>query len=251
MGDRNRKSKRLLAEHPTCTYCGGVNGSTSRDHCPPITIFDDRWRPEGMEFGACSACHEGTREMDAVVGLVSRIYGAGGKSEFEVWKAARSVTSSFPHLFERFTLSDEQVTYHGAPGHVIEIEPESALNGVMNVFAARMVLALYRLQHSEPAPPSSRILCQWNTNVGLDSDADLDEFLRLLGLPKTLVQGRKSVADQFRFWAANDAEGHLFAAVAAFRQSFGIIGFVDTREEGYAFEPMFRPGFLQGYRVKA
>lgn len=252
MGDGNRKTKRLLAEQPTCTYCGGLNASTSRDHCPPITAFDDRWRPEGMEFGACHACHEGTREMDSVVGFVSRIRGTEGlpNSKAEMERHVGALVRRYPHLLEHLSFEAQPVVYNGSIGHVAHIGQDSKLHGVMDAYAARMGLAGYRLIKGQPAPASARILCRWDTNVGMDNDQELNAFLQTMGLPQTLVQGKQHVADQFRIWPATDAnEPNIFGVVAVFRESFGIVAFVDTRDGEPEFEPMFVPGFLQGYKV--
>lgn len=252
MGDGNRKTKRLLAEQPTCTYCGGLNASTSRDHCPPITAFDDRWRPEGMEFGACDACHQGTREMDAVIGFVSRIRGIQGKpnGKAEIEKVVGALIRNYPHLLEHLHVDAKPVQYAGTTGHVAHIGPDSALHKVMDAFAARMGLAAYRQVKGEPAPASARILCRWDTNVGMDQDEELNKFLQSMGLPQTLKQGQKHVAEQFRVWPATDAnEPEIFGVVAVFRESFGITAFVDTRAGNPDFDSMFQPGFLQGFKV--
>lgn len=252
MDEAKSKTQRIIAEQPTCTYCGGKNNSTSRDHCPPITIFDDRWRPAGMEFGACDACHEGTREMDAVIGFISRFLGTepGSNSKKEMQNSIRPMFTRYPHLLEHFNVNAKQIMYHGAIGNLVKIGTESALKGVMNAFAARMGLALYRLTNGYPAPPNARIICRWHTNVDLDNNGPLNAVLESIGLPQTLVQGTKHVAAQFRFWPVTDAnEPKLFGCVAVFRESFGITAFVDTRDGNPAFEATFQPGFLQGYKV--
>jgi hypothetical protein len=41
---------------------------------PPTGIFDLRKRLKGMEYLSCEPCRDGTRKMDAVASLVSRLY---------------------------------------------------------------------------------------------------------------------------------------------------------------------------------
>lgn len=252
MGEASTKTKKVIAAQPTCTYCGGLTPSTSRDHCPPITAFDGRWRPEGMEFGACHECHEGTREMDAVIGFVSRIRGTipEPSSQAELKHHVDALVRRYPHLLEHLQVDSTPVMYNGSIGHVARIGKDSALHGVMDAFAARVALALYRLEKGQPAPVNARILCRWDTNVGLDNDAQMNEFLKAIGLPRTLVQGKKHVVEQFRYWPGTAADDpHLFGCFAAFRESFGITAFIDTRDGEPLFEPMFQPGFLQGFKV--
>jgi hypothetical protein len=205
-----------------------------------------------MEFGACHDCHEGTRQMDSVVGFVSRIRGVEGKpnAKAEMEHHVGALVRRYPRLLEHLEIHAQPITYNGSIGHAAHIGPESALHGVMDAFAARMGLAAYRLIKGQPAPASARILCRWDTNVGMDHDPELNTFLQSMGLPQTLVQGKKHVAEQFRMWPATDAnESEIFGVVAVFRESFGIIAFVDTRDGNSEFEPMYQPGFLQGYKV--
>lgn len=63
-----------LRAQPWCIYCGGMNEATTIDHMPPITIFDHRRRPRGLEFSACQPCNSGCRVAEKIVGLVSRMY---------------------------------------------------------------------------------------------------------------------------------------------------------------------------------
>src|SRR5262249_12835483 len=77
MGEASRNRRRMLARlraQPWCIYCGGVNEATTIDHMPPITIFDQRRRPRGLEFSACQPCNSGGRIAEKIVGLVSRMY---------------------------------------------------------------------------------------------------------------------------------------------------------------------------------
>ena len=77
MGKASRNRRRIQARlraQPWCIYCGGVNEATTVDHMPPITIFDQRRRPRGLEFSACQPCNSGCRLAVKVVGLVSRMY---------------------------------------------------------------------------------------------------------------------------------------------------------------------------------
>jgi hypothetical protein len=156
----------------------------------------------------------------------------------------------YPHLLEHLAFEAQPVSYNGEIGHVVHIGHESKLHSVMDAFGARMGLAGYRLIRGEPAPASARILCHWDTNVGMDNDQQLNDFLKSMGLAQTLIQGKQHVGDQFRIWLATDAnEPGIFGAVAVFRESFGVVAFVDTREGEPEFEPMYRPGFLQGFKV--
>lgn len=67
--ERKRRRRRLLAEHPTCYLCGGLNASTTVDHVPPRACFPRGYMPEEFEFPACAACNASSRAEDKVFGF--------------------------------------------------------------------------------------------------------------------------------------------------------------------------------------
>ena len=73
---RGRLKDRLLVPGALCTYWGGRAAAETIDHMPPITIFDGRQRPAGLEFPSCSACNSGSRAAEQVIGLISRVSAA-------------------------------------------------------------------------------------------------------------------------------------------------------------------------------
>src|SRR5258708_17160625 len=73
MGEASRNKRRILQAQPCCIYCGGVNKATTIDHMPPITIFDQRRRPDGLKFSACEPCNSGCRPAEQIIGLISRV----------------------------------------------------------------------------------------------------------------------------------------------------------------------------------
>jgi hypothetical protein len=204
-------------------------------------------RPKGLEFGACTLCHNGTRDMDAVAGFASRVYGlvAGAETQKQLRSAAKAFSTKYPHLMADLT---NRGFHPSLQGQIIEVGPDSRLNYVLDAFAARMGLALFRETTGRPAPAHSHIYSEWRTNVSLDQDAALNVALAKHGHPRTLVQGVEHTMDQFRYWAAT-LEPNKFLCVAAFRLAFGITAFIDASEPPDKTEPTFRPGFLKGFKV--
>jgi hypothetical protein len=68
---REERRKELLANHPRCYFCGGLNPSTSIDHVPPEACFPKGYHPEDFEFPACDSCNQGGRKHDQIFGLYS------------------------------------------------------------------------------------------------------------------------------------------------------------------------------------
>jgi hypothetical protein len=74
-GSKRKKDRhrRILAENPSCYFCGGVRQSTEIDHVPPQACFPKKYVPEGFEFAACKECNEGTAKEDLIFGFYSML----------------------------------------------------------------------------------------------------------------------------------------------------------------------------------
>ena len=114
MGEASQRKRRMharLQAQPWCIYCGGVNEATTTDHMPPITIFDQRRRPRGLEFSACQPCNSGGRVAEKIVGLVSRTYpdppNDTGREELK--RLYREFASYHPDLLEEMWPTNEQL----------------------------------------------------------------------------------------------------------------------------------------------
>src|SRR5437763_1066447 len=74
MGQARQKSRNLaslLKGEARCIYCD--NTPTTIEHMPPITMFRERSRPNGMEFAACDDCNRGTSGADIVAAFYARL----------------------------------------------------------------------------------------------------------------------------------------------------------------------------------
>jgi hypothetical protein len=67
-----RAHAEILAAAPGCIYCAGENRATTIEHMPPISMFEGRQRPKGLEFPACDGCNGGTRHSDLVAAMLAR-----------------------------------------------------------------------------------------------------------------------------------------------------------------------------------
>ena len=69
---RRSATQKLIAEFPQCCFCGGARPSATREHMPPISLFDAGHRPDGLVMPACHECNKGTSTADLAVALISR-----------------------------------------------------------------------------------------------------------------------------------------------------------------------------------
>jgi hypothetical protein len=253
MGESKTRLQRLLERHPNCAYCGGETPATSRDHCPAVAFFDGAQRLAGLEFPACRECHEGTRQMDLVTAMMSRFL-TEPKSPAEkadVQRLIRGFINNHRDLALLFdTSASRPELLEGREVYPIPIRDPERLGRILNAFAARMGLALYHEHYGRPAPARAKIATRWYSNVNLFAGDYPEELLKAIGLPRTLVAGKKAVPHQFRYWSAAPDET-TFGMFAAFRESFGVLAIFKVDDdvalpEGASF---LQPGFLKGFVI--
>ncbi|MFJ6327859.1 MULTISPECIES: hypothetical protein [unclassified Rhizobium] len=252
MGEKKTRTALLVARHPRCTYCGGSAPTTSRDHCPPTSLFDASHRPAGLEFGACTECHEGTREIDQFIAMFSRLNptDADDTRREELIKHTRSFTERYPELARKIFKPGVPILQEGRKRYLVAMDRDPRVDRIFSAFAARFSLALYRNYRGAPAPLDAKIQTNWLTNYDLDSDPTLDGFLEKLGGLYSLHQGKWHVADQFRFWAAGAQDDpSAFICFAGIRETFGFTAVLSTSTVLLDNEDTFSPGFLKGFRI--
>ena len=262
MGQARRRLERMAAQQPWCVYCGCSALGTSVDHMPPITIFNNRDRPKGMEYLACEACHAGSRPLDLLVGFLSRMYPDAGTSQAqqEVADALQGLRNNYPKLFDELAPSPEQEAealrgreiFPGTAG-ALAIGP--GIHSYLARFAARVGLALHYELCGEVVPAAGAVLVRVLTNFSLVDGEFPSDFAEMLGAPRTLRQGRKTVEEQFGYASRGLEDNSLSAHIATFRMSFAIQAFV-ARDRNDLSPPaelgdnvdttnrLFRPGFL-------
>lgn len=247
MGEKRTRLRRLLARHPLCAYCGGAAPAVSVDHCPPIAMFDQRLRPQGLEFPACAECHEGTRHMDLVAAVLSRFLAPSDAApqQEEISKQIRGLLNNHPEVALLFDVRSAQpVLFEGRTVYPVPIRDPERIGRIQDGFTARFGLAMYHEYFGRPAPQNARIAIEWYSNVELFKGDYPEELIRAIGNPRTLSAGKFCVGPQFRYWVAKPDE-HMFAVFAVFRESFGLLAIIRTDdneplpEDAYVLSPGF------------
>jgi hypothetical protein len=241
-----------LRAQPWCIYCGGVNEATTTDHMPPITIFEQRRRPRGLEFSACEPCNSGGRVAEKIVGLVSRMYPdpANDAGREELKRLYREFASHHPDLLREMWPTDDQLQLEAnlpAGTHVLNARGP-LLNKAMNRFAAKLALALHFKMTGAIASTAAAVGGRWYSNHQAYTGAIPDVLLKAVrDAAGTLVQGKWNVGEQFAYAGAHTPSGKQSLFVARFREAFAVAGMVyDDLEppevEGFL---VVRPGFLR------
>jgi hypothetical protein len=261
MGQARQKQTRLQqmqTKQPWCIYCGGTTHGTNVDHMPPTGVFDLRKRLAGMEYLSCEPCREGTRKMDAVAGLLSRLYamkpGTPAITQ-EIRKCIAGVGRNVPKvLSEMHVEKDLRGVRHDAhtalPDASAVLSTGSTASSYLTAFGARVALALHFELTREILPAMGGMFVRWLSNHAIVDNEIPEDFLALLGAPQSLKQGRLTLEDQFQY--SSLAEGaERSAHFATFRVSFAIQAFVvrDFAEIEHIVkdypDKVFRPGFLK------
>jgi hypothetical protein len=92
----------------------------------------------------------------------------------------------------------------------------------INVFGAKLGLALHYEAHGSPVPRAGGVQPMFFTNVSALRGELPAGIIELLPTPRTLNQGKWEVGDQFKYsWALTEERRHS-VFYATFRQSFAI-----------------------------
>jgi hypothetical protein len=255
MGEASQRKRRMharLRAQPWCIYCGGVNEATTTDHMPPITIFEQRRRPRGLEFSACEPCNSGGRVAEKIVGLVSRMYPdpANDAGREELKRLYREFANHHPDLLQEMWPTDNQLQLEAnlpAGTHVLNARGP-LLNKAMRRFAAKLALALHFKMTGAIASTAAAVAGRWYSNHQAYNGAIPDVLLKAVrDAAGTLVQGKWNVGDQFAYAGAHTPSGKQSLFVARFREAFAVAGMVyDDLEppevDGFL---VVRPGFLR------
>jgi hypothetical protein len=245
----------MLRTHPWCIFCGGETPATTTDHVPPITVFDTRQRPKGLEFPACDGCNSGSRPTDQIVGYLSRLFpnSTTSSSQAELKKILRGISNNQPELLKEMlpTIQQRERFLKAAPRMPKQTHAFNASGPIfikhMHRFAAKLGLALHFELTNRILPRVGTVSVIWFTNYQALDTGIPKEILDLVGPPDTLRSGRVNVSDQFTYSTVVTVEGTASAHFATFRMSFATLSFASENgqfPDAASKEQLFRPGFL-------
>jgi hypothetical protein len=195
-------------------------------------MFRGKQRPNDLVFPSCEQCNSQTRQSDQVASLVGRFYPDPPTEvdKADVQKLFKAAVNNVPALLQEMQLTEaEQKVGLGGlsiPSEVGALRADGPiLSSYMLTFAAKLGLALHFELHQEPLPISGGVLPLWYSNVQAAKGEIPEDLLAALPAPRTMMQGKKHVADQFQYsWATTEQREHS-VLFAAFRQSFAVAAF--------------------------
>jgi hypothetical protein len=250
---KRRSQSALLASGPGCIYCAGAAIATTIEHMPPISLFEGRQRPKGLEFPACEACNNGTGHSDLVAAMLARTW-PDAKSEIQrkdVAKIFRAIGNNLPGLLHEMNpgRAAEKLARKrhnlSADLHPLRADGPLLTRHILT-FAAKLGFALHYDAKGLPIPITGGVQVMWFSNLQAMKGQIPKMLFDLLPSPSTLQQGAKSVANQFKYSYATGERDHMLY-FASFNDSFAVGGitaldrsiFLDARQDRF---PIFMPG---------
>jgi hypothetical protein len=209
---KRRAHAKILEKYPWCIYCGGVHPADTIEHMPPISMFDRRQRPKGLEFPTCLGCNNGTRLSDLVASVLGRAYPNALPEDLQ--NLLKGVSNNVPGLLEEMRPPQLGSTALRVNGPI--------LTRHVDIFGAKLGLALHYEAHGSPVPPGGGVQTMFFTNVSAIKGELPTQIIEMLPAPRTLKQGTREVSDQFQYsWALTEERRHSIF-YATFRLAFSV-----------------------------
>ncbi len=187
-----------------CVYCN--RKPTTVEHMPPLMMFNGKSRPSGLTFPSCSDCNNKTKGADAAAAFLSRIT-KSGPADFWHSQEGRNLLATFerdaPVAHQEFTqLPTRNVLLKNTAGILLK-SVAMRVNGAnlvrhMNVFSAKIAMALFHEHTGSALPDCGIVQAAWYTNHGL-SEEHAHAMLKILPGQGELKQGQFTVWDQFAY----------------------------------------------------
>jgi hypothetical protein len=202
MGEKRRKIEEFKKKHPYCCYCGGAWPTENVDHAPPISLFRNRHRPNGMEVPSCLYCNKNFSAFDALVSLFAKTAasGFGDQDSNDIKRLISSSVRRFPDFFKEI-MSSSEMTYLS---HNDLLRPvwkmkfqDPSVHFAMRFFGARMLAAVFYETAGKILPIGTHIGVVWRTSIQPLPPEALRRLLQSLDRYLTLTQGRFDGSDQF------------------------------------------------------
>lgn len=261
MGEVRRKetfSQRIRREQPVCVFCAGEAPSETVEHYPPRILFEGKQRPQGLEFGACKVCNEGSREADLIVAVLSRMMPdpktEAGREEVsrlvkQVLRIPGFADEMRPERDQLGTLLRYKDIASALPSwHFLRVDGPIVAKA-MTVFATKLGMAMHTATTGRIVPHGGTVEVQWFSNLQAYEGKLPKEFLDICGPGKTLRQGSFDVADQFRVASAISPDETFSGHFAVFRDSFAALMIAQEQPDERNREQdkgwVLSPGFLK------
>lgn len=214
MGTKRERLARFLIENPLCCYCGGNTTSTTEDHWPSRSIFDERKWPEGYVFPACNSCNQATASDEALFSLLCRLskHSSTEALSNDTLKLFKAVEERLPAIGNTFR---QKASVPDGPLHQVGRKPDQ-FNVLDRPFAlsinhpdvhervkrcaTKLLFSLHYFHTRRIVPKGGGAIWEWLTNGSRQKDAYLTGGMRSFLSSNAEVNWQKiDLNDQFEY----------------------------------------------------
>lgn len=246
MGKHARAMKAaFFKENPYCIFCGGATPATTKEHCPPSALFQNRHAPEGYVFPACEACNGGTSDDDALIAMLGRMnpFSTENNLDGKVPGLMMNANRQHPGLVrDMLDLSPIQarkaakdLNIPRPPGLTYQqsgiVNVTDHMDHSVRVFAKKLSKAMYFKETGKIFPNNGEIQLRWFTNVDLfrhGTFLTLDAFAEIAADKPKLERNHQDLSNQFDYRFSVSEDRSLALLRTLFGKAFGFVTILST-----------------------
>lgn len=235
---RNRK-KTFLTQHPFCAFCGGKTPSTTIEHCPPRSLFQNKVWPEGFEFPACNDCNQNSSDDDLIIAALCRLTSDDqhAKDDGRGEGLLKMVNQQFPQLIAKMLPTASEArrmnrelgivpSFGQTHQDVSPIKIPDEINNAVRVFASKLTKAVFYNNANQVFPNEGLIVLNWFTNEALVHNGKFPMFELLKTINGSIPEVKRSgelLTGQFEYKISLSADKKLVVLQAVFGKVFGLV----------------------------
>lgn len=230
----------FFAANRYCIFCGGSTLATTKEHCPPRALFQNKVCPDGYIFPACQSCNGGTSDDDALIAMLGRMNPFSEENNLDGTVPGLIKNANHQHAGLVRDMLDLSPVQARKAARELKIPRPTGLtyqqSGIVNVtehmdrsvrvFAKKLSKALYFKDTGKIFPSDGEIQLRWFTNVDFfrhGTFPTLDAFAGINAVKPKLERNRKDLSNQFDYRFTVSADGKLCLLRAAFGKAFGFV----------------------------
>ncbi|QCL81150.1 hypothetical protein CFBP5877_18585 [Agrobacterium tumefaciens] len=231
MGQSRNRLQQMKEKHPQCAFCAGQSETTSVEHMPSRILFDDKWRPRGLEFPSCQSCQDSTRKVEPIMAMVTRFFpGPKDKSQIDAFRQlARSAEHNNPGILAEMKVDQASVLSRiGSAAFNLPNWNFVNLGGpivskAIDSFSRKMAMALHFELTGNIVPEGARLFFEHYSNVDAATGEFPADLMEHLGSGRSLQMGAKHVYDQFAYRSARVDGTNITIHMVFYRQSLATL----------------------------
>jgi hypothetical protein len=241
LGEAKQKrsaTQKFISQYPRCALCGGDRESTTREHMPPKSLFDNSHRPDRLVMPACHQCNNGTSKADLTAAMISRWnYNSPEQEREDHSRLVRQVKIQAPELLDEWTAinanpSDRKGAIDHLRSYGVAVPDDAGVASIgkqtikqLNIFAHKAALCLYFEQARTPLPNAGLVSAHWRSKEDFSKEGVPALFAEIFPDVAALVQGQWDTSETFQYRYALNNENGLFGCLARLRTGLYTAGF--------------------------